>query len=51
MEVEPLINLIFQYGFPAVVAFYLLIRLEAKLDVLENVIRDLQLAIEMMLHD
>jgi len=46
MEFEPLLNAALQNAFPAVVAIYLLVRFEAKLDVLADVIKDLQCALE-----
>lgn len=46
MELEPLLTSIMQAGFPAVVAIYLLVRFEAKLDTLADVINDLKCTIE-----
>ncbi len=46
MEIEPLLASVMQTGFPAVVAIYLLVRFEAKLDALADVINDLKCSID-----
>ena len=51
MEIEPLLASVMQTGFPAVVAIYLLVRFEAKLDTLADVINDLKCSIDARYRD
>ena len=51
MDIEPLLTGIMQKGFPAVVAIYLLVRFEAKLNALADVIIDLKCAIDARYRD
>lgn len=46
MDIEPLLTGVMQTGFPAVVAIYLLVRFESKLDTLTDVINDLKCSID-----
>lgn len=51
MEIEPILSSIMQIGFPAAVAVYLLVRFEAKLDALADVINELKCVIDARLGD
>lgn len=46
MEIDGILTMVMQTGFPAAVAIYLLVRFEAKLDSLADVINDLKCAID-----